>query len=358
MNSGNIILQAIAAIDADTSQPNSAETVADKAVLNLNSSLAELCLENNIDINKQTATRAGIKISKDSSISNTINIDASSIKINDEDLYPWNYTTINTPSSSTDTLLSMSNLKKLPWRYYNNSEDDGLIKARQIQQTNKVDFFINETKLSSIEGLGTLDENNMIRVNTITGNLSKNSVTVNAISVIMYLLNDIHQKLYSLNNTTKEIIKQANLDINMNDDDDPSISVSTGGNVVPGTGGFLPGDITNDGNVNYDTDTSTGNTSSNTDDSNQDTSNGDTDTSTGNTSSNTSTNLGLNENLNISKDTGTDDTDDVSQKSNTDTENTLVNYDNTVDTTNKETTSTDNLNENADDVDVAVDGNN
>jgi hypothetical protein len=317
MNSGNVILQAIAAIDSDTSQPNSAETAADKAVLNLNSSLAELCLENNIDINKQTATRAGIKISKDSSISNTINIDASSIKINDEDLYPWNYTTINTPSSSTDTLLSMSNLKKLPWRYYNNSEDDGLIKARQIQQTNKVDFFINETKLSSIEGLSTLDENNMIRVNTITGNLSKNSVTVNAISAIMYLLNDIHQKLYSLNNTTKEIIKQANLDINMNDDDDPSISVSTGG-----TDG-LGEDIINDGTVNYDT--LTDNTSSNTDDSDQDTSNG--------------------------------DTGEVNQKLNTDTdtENTSINYD-TADI-NKETASTDDLKEKTD-VDVTVDGNN
>jgi hypothetical protein len=340
MNSGNVILQAIAAIDSDTSQPNSAETAADKAVLNLNSSLAELCLENNIDINKQTATRAGIKISKDSSISNTINIDASSIKINDEDLYPWNYTTINTPSSSTDTLLSMSNLKKLPWRYYNNSEDDGLIKARQIQQTNKVDFFINETKLSSIEGLSTLDENNMIRVNTITGNLSKNSVTVNAISAIMYLLNDIHQKLYSLNNTTKEIIKQANLDINMNDDDDPSISVSTGG-----TDG-LGEDIINDGTVNYDT--LTDNTSSNTDDSDQDTSNGDTDTSTGNTSSNTD---------DSDQDTSNGDTGEVNQKLNTDTdtENTSINYD-TADI-NKETASTDDLKEKTD-VDVTVDGNN
>jgi hypothetical protein len=113
----------------------------------------------------------------------------------------YNYT-VEYPAykSDSNTLISLQDTPNIPWKYYNNngSLGYGLIKARSLSNTNKVDFFADYDILSK------LAFNNDI--SNIGAALIENGITLNAISLIMYMFKDAQQKILYLNNTIIKII--------------------------------------------------------------------------------------------------------------------------------------------------------
>jgi hypothetical protein len=53
----------------------------------------------------------------------------------------------------TSSILSLSNLSDIPWEYYTNAANDGFIRAKSIDHTQKVDFFVDFQKLNQISGI-------------------------------------------------------------------------------------------------------------------------------------------------------------------------------------------------------------